>query len=180
MNLGVLTLACHIFEVHLGTYRVIQYLIGKLSDMVKMGQESLVVGALLISVKAPWKLKNYYIARALSKLNCYALYVYYLYGSLIASIYIAFYFFNHLHNHWSLPRFITMGARSMSRVPSINDFVQIFQFIKYPSLPLSPKLCLENHLQTSLLSPWKWFHSIYERPLNFRTSRQRTNIRFST
>ena len=32
-------------------YRVIQYLIGKLSDMVKMGQEDLVVAALLASVR---------------------------------------------------------------------------------------------------------------------------------
>ena len=33
-------------------YRVIQYLIGKLLDMVKMGQDSLVVAALLASVRA--------------------------------------------------------------------------------------------------------------------------------
>ena len=33
-------------------YRAIQYLVRKLSDMVKMGQEGLVVAALLISVKA--------------------------------------------------------------------------------------------------------------------------------
>ena len=33
-------------------YRLIQYLIGKLSDMVKMGQESLVVASLLVSVRA--------------------------------------------------------------------------------------------------------------------------------
>ena len=32
------------------------------------------MAALLISVKAPQKLKIYYINRALSKLNCYALY----------------------------------------------------------------------------------------------------------
>ena len=57
-------------------YRVTQYLIRKLSDMVKMGIEGLAVAALLISVKASQKLKIYYINRALSKLNCYALYVY--------------------------------------------------------------------------------------------------------
>ena len=55
-------------------YRVIQYLIRKLSGMVKMDQESLVVAAFLISVMASWKLKIYYINRALSKLNCYTLY----------------------------------------------------------------------------------------------------------
>ena len=54
-------------------YRVTQYLIRQLSDMVKMGIESLAVAALLISVKASQKLKIYYINRALSKLNCYAL-----------------------------------------------------------------------------------------------------------
>ena len=54
-------------------YKVIQYLIRKLSYMVKMGQEVLVVAALLISVKSSRKLKIYYINRALSKLNCYAL-----------------------------------------------------------------------------------------------------------
>ena len=57
-------------------YKVTQYLIRKLSDMVKMGIEGLAVAALLISVKASQKLKIYYINRALSKLNCYALYVY--------------------------------------------------------------------------------------------------------
>ena len=55
-------------------YRVTQYLIRKLLDMVKMGIEGLAVAALLISVKASQKLKIYYINRALSKLNCYALY----------------------------------------------------------------------------------------------------------
>ena len=55
-------------------YKVTQYLIRKLSDMVKMGIEGLAVAALLISVKASQKLKIYYINRALSKLNCYALY----------------------------------------------------------------------------------------------------------
>ena len=53
-----------------------EYLIWKLSDMVKMGIEGLAVAALLISVKASQKLKIYYINRALSKLNCYALYRY--------------------------------------------------------------------------------------------------------
>ena len=52
-----------------------QYLIRKLLDMVKMGIEGLAVAALLISVKAFQKLKIYYINRALSKLNCYALYL---------------------------------------------------------------------------------------------------------
>ena len=56
-------------------YRVKQYLIRKLSDMVKMGNEGLAVAALLISVKAFQKLKIYYISRALSKLNCYAVYL---------------------------------------------------------------------------------------------------------
>ena len=51
--------------------KVMQYLIRKLSDMVKMGIEGLAVAA----VKASQKLKIYYINRALSKLNCYALYV---------------------------------------------------------------------------------------------------------
>ena len=55
-------------------YRVTQYLIRKFSDMVKMGQEGLVVAALLVSVKSSWKLKIYYINRAMSKLNCYTLY----------------------------------------------------------------------------------------------------------
>ena len=54
-------------------YKITQYLIRKLSDM-EMGIEGLAVAALLISVKAPQKLKIYYIKRALSKLNCYALY----------------------------------------------------------------------------------------------------------
>ena len=35
-----------------------QYLIGKVSDMVKMGQEGLVVVALLISVKASRKIED--------------------------------------------------------------------------------------------------------------------------
>ena len=54
-------------------YKVTQYLIRKLLDMVKMGIEGLAVAALLILVKASQKLKIYYINRALSKLNCYAL-----------------------------------------------------------------------------------------------------------
>ena len=54
-------------------YRVTQYLIRKLSVMVNVGIEVLAVVALLISVKASQKLKIYYINRALSKLNCYAL-----------------------------------------------------------------------------------------------------------
>ena len=62
------------FWYHL-RYRVIQYLIGKLSDMVKKGQEGLVVAAFLASVRTSWKLRIYYINRALSKLNCYALLV---------------------------------------------------------------------------------------------------------
>ena len=56
-------------------YRVIQYLIGKLSDMIKMGQESLVVATLLASVSASWKVTIYYINEALLKLNRYALYI---------------------------------------------------------------------------------------------------------
>ena len=55
-------------------YRVIQYLIGKLSDMVKMGQDSLVVAALLASVRTSWKVTIYYINGALLILNRYALY----------------------------------------------------------------------------------------------------------
>ena len=55
-------------------YRVLQDLIGKLLDMVKMGQESLVVAALLASVRASWKVTIYYINGALLILNRYALY----------------------------------------------------------------------------------------------------------
>ena len=62
------------YSFYLFRTRVIQYLIRKLLDMVKMGIEGLAVAALLISVKASQKLKIYYINRALSKLNCYALY----------------------------------------------------------------------------------------------------------
>ena len=45
MKVEFSTLTCHIFDTPL-RYRVIQYLIGKLSDMVKMGKDSLVVAAL--------------------------------------------------------------------------------------------------------------------------------------
>ena len=55
-------------------YMIIQYLIGKLSDMVKIGKESLVMAALQVSVRASWKVTIYFINRALLKLNCYALY----------------------------------------------------------------------------------------------------------
>ena len=48
---------------------VIQYLIGKLSDMVKMDQEGLVVAVLLASVRTLKKVKIYYIDRALSILK---------------------------------------------------------------------------------------------------------------
>ena len=48
---------------------VIQYLTGKLSNMVKMGQENLVVAAVLVSVRASRKVIIYYINRALLKLN---------------------------------------------------------------------------------------------------------------
>ena len=54
-------------------YRVILYLIGKLSDMVKMGQKDLVVAALLASVRTSLKVAIYYIHWALLKLNLYAL-----------------------------------------------------------------------------------------------------------
>ena len=54
-------------------YNVTQYLIRKLSDMVKMGIEGSAVAALSISVKVSQKLTIYYINRALSKLNYYAL-----------------------------------------------------------------------------------------------------------
>ena len=55
------------------SYKVIQYLNGKLSDMVKLGQEDLVVAALLASVRISWKVTIYYINGALLKLNHYAL-----------------------------------------------------------------------------------------------------------
>ena len=54
-------------------YRVTQYLIRKLLDMVKMGQESLVAAALLASFRASLKVIIYYINGALLKLNHYAL-----------------------------------------------------------------------------------------------------------
>ena len=54
--------------------RFIQYLIGMLSDMVKMGQEGLVVAALLESFRILWKVIIYYINGALLKLNRYTLY----------------------------------------------------------------------------------------------------------
>ena len=54
-------------------YKVTQYLIRKLLDMVNMGIKGLAVAALLISFKVPQKLRIYYINRDLSKLNCYAL-----------------------------------------------------------------------------------------------------------
>ena len=50
-----------------------QYLIGKFSDMVKMGQEGLVEVLLLYLFRGLDKMGIYYINRALSKLNCYAL-----------------------------------------------------------------------------------------------------------
>ena len=53
--------------------RVIQYLIRKLSEMVKMGQEGLVVAALLGLVRISWKVTIYNINRALLKLTRYAL-----------------------------------------------------------------------------------------------------------
>ena len=42
-------------------YEVVQYLIGKLSDVVKMGQESLIVEVLLASLKAFEKVTVYYL-----------------------------------------------------------------------------------------------------------------------
>ena len=44
--------------------------------MVKMGQESLVVAALLKFARTSWKVTIYYINGALFKLNCYKLYAY--------------------------------------------------------------------------------------------------------
>ena len=52
---------------------VIQYLIRRFSDVVKLGQESLLVAVLLVSVRASLKVIIYYINRALLKLNCYTL-----------------------------------------------------------------------------------------------------------
>ena len=56
-------------------YRVIQYLIGKLSDMIKIGQDSSVVAALLASVRVSLKVAIYYINGTLLILNHYALYI---------------------------------------------------------------------------------------------------------
>ena len=56
-------------------HRVIQYLIWKLSGIVNMIQEDLVVAALLGSVRTSWKVTIYYINGALLKLNRYALYL---------------------------------------------------------------------------------------------------------
>ena len=53
-----------------------QYLIGKLLDMVKMGQENLVVALLLASVRASWKVAIYYLNKALLILNRKPQYVY--------------------------------------------------------------------------------------------------------
>ena len=50
-------------------YRAIQYIIGKVSDMVKMSQEGLVVAVLLASVRTSWKVTFYYINGALLILN---------------------------------------------------------------------------------------------------------------
>ena len=55
--------------------------------MVKMGQEVLVVAALLISVKSSRKLKIYYINRVLSKLNCYALYIFISFSILVKEVF---------------------------------------------------------------------------------------------
>ena len=62
------------FQPHL--YRVIQYLIGKLSGMVKMGQEVLFMTALLTSVRTSCKVPIYYINGVLMILNHTPLYVY--------------------------------------------------------------------------------------------------------
>ena len=56
---------------------VLQYLTGKFSDKVKMGQEGLVVAALLASIWTTWKVSIYYINGGLLKLNRNALYVMY-------------------------------------------------------------------------------------------------------
>ena len=83
-------------------YKVTQYLIRKLSDMVKMGIEGLAVAALLISVKASQKLKIYYINRALSKLNCYALY----------------------HSYTSIQKISTTIFTSTKEIHEYNGYVQ--------------------------------------------------------
>ena len=90
-------------------YKVTQYLIRKLSDMVKMGIEGLAVAALLISVKASQKLKIYYINRALSKLNCYALYVISL---------------------WAKKNY--MGHESRTKIVCETSFIQILWFPLWP------------------------------------------------
>ena len=64
------------FWYHL-RYRVIQYPIEKLLDMVKMGQEGLVVAALLESVRTSWKVTIYYINSALLILKWKPLCMYY-------------------------------------------------------------------------------------------------------
>ena len=56
-------------------YRVIQYLIEKLSDMAKMIQKSKVVAALSTSIRTSWKVGIYYINRALFILNLAPLYI---------------------------------------------------------------------------------------------------------
>ena len=50
-------------------YRVTQYLIGKVSDMVKMSKEGSVVITLLTSVRMSWKVTIYFINGALLILN---------------------------------------------------------------------------------------------------------------
>ena len=50
-------------------YRAIHYLIGKVSDMVKMSQKGSIVTALLASVRASWKVTIYYINATLLILN---------------------------------------------------------------------------------------------------------------
>ena len=52
-----------------------QYIIGKLSDIVFMRKEGLIVAALLESVRESWKVAIYYINEAFLKLNCYTLYI---------------------------------------------------------------------------------------------------------
>ena len=56
-------------------YRVIQYLIVKLSDMVKMIQEGSVVAALSTSIRTSWKVGICNINRALLILNLAPLYI---------------------------------------------------------------------------------------------------------
>ena len=75
MKVELSTLSCHIFiylEVHGHT---VQYLIWKVSDMVKMNLEDSVVAALLASVRTSWKATIYYINRALLILFWKSLYV---------------------------------------------------------------------------------------------------------